>query len=109
MPHYLFHVVQTRDHWATLVEHPQDESIVIGALMEKLGGRMLNFYYTFGEYDSIGIAELPDGVAAQAVCTAGMVRGSLESIRATRLLTVEETLAALRQAGDAPLPPPSKG
>ncbi len=109
MPHYLFHVVQTRDHWATLVEHPQDESSVVGALMEQLGGRMLSFYYTFGEYDSIGIAELPDDVAAQAVCAAGMVRGSLESIQATRLLTVEETLEALRQAREAPLPRPSKG
>lgn len=109
MAHYLFHVVQTREQWAALMDHPEDRRQAIGGLLEQLGGRMLSFYYTFGEYDSIGIAELPDDVTAQAVVAAGMARGHLESIQATRLLTMEETLEALRKAREAPLPLPAGG
>jgi uncharacterized protein with GYD domain len=46
--------------------------------LERLGGKLLAFYVTFGEYDYIGIAEAPNDEVAMrfllGLCSAGNVK-----------------------------------
>jgi uncharacterized protein with GYD domain len=53
MPHYMFQFTYTPEAWATLSKNPQDRTEAIRGLIEKQGGRLIAFYYCFGEYDGV--------------------------------------------------------
>src|SRR5207249_10683919 len=53
------------------------------------GGRLEAFYFTFGEADAIGIAELPDNVTAAALSLAINASGVV-GVKTTVLLTTDE-------------------
>ena len=50
--------------WATLRKNPQDRTEAVRVLVEQYGGRLLAFYYCFGEYDGVLLLEAPDDLAA---------------------------------------------
>jgi uncharacterized protein with GYD domain len=89
----------TAETWAALAKNPVDRREAIGALATKLGGRLVELYYTFGEYDGFVLSDMPDDVSAAAVAIAAVTPGHVRSIKTTRVLTVEETMEALRKAG----------
>ena len=66
MPTYMTQFSYTASASAALVKNPEDRGAAVAALMEKLGGRMLNTYYTFGEYDGVVIFEAPEDITAMA-------------------------------------------
>jgi uncharacterized protein with GYD domain len=49
------HVSYTPEAWAALTQTPEDRSEAFGRLAETMGGRMLSFYNSFGEYDVLVI------------------------------------------------------
>lgn len=49
---------------------------------EAMGGKLLGFYLTFGEYDYVGIGEAPSDEVAM---TFGLGLGSLGNVRTTTL------------------------
>ena len=74
------------------------------AVDESLYQRVPNFanafYYCFGEYDGVIILEAPNAIAAAAGSVAGVSAGHLKVNRTTVLLTAEETVEAMRKAGE---------
>src|ERR1700732_2043076 len=48
MPHYLSQVSYTPEAWARLVAHPQDRIEAVRGPIEKLGGRIHNAFFAFG-------------------------------------------------------------
>jgi uncharacterized protein with GYD domain len=48
-----------------LIKNPEDRSAAVGKLIEQLGGKMLGFYYSFGDYDGVIIADMPDNISWQ--------------------------------------------
>jgi uncharacterized protein with GYD domain len=97
----------TADAWAALTKNPADRGEAIGGLAQKLGARMVNLYYCFGEYDGVLIFEAPDDTTATAVILAASAPGHLKATKTTRLLTVEETMEAMRKAGGVSYQAPS--
>ena len=67
-------------------------------LVKSLGGKMLAYYFTFGEYDGFSIIELDDNVAAAA---AGLIIAGTGAVttKTTVLLTTEEIDRATRKSG----------
>ncbi|NIV76385.1 MAG: GYD domain-containing protein, partial [Gammaproteobacteria bacterium] len=53
-----------------LVGNPQDRKPQAARIMEKLGGSLIDFYFTFGEWDAVILVELPDDAHAMAVAMA---------------------------------------
>jgi uncharacterized protein with GYD domain len=106
---YMVQGAYTAEALATMVKNPQDRSIPVRELMQKLGGRMIGFYFCYGEYDIVTIGELPDDSAATAVALAALSQGYLKAYKTTRLLTVEETMEAMRKAGGLGFRGPSAG
>ncbi|MBX6773346.1 MAG: GYD domain-containing protein [Chloroflexi bacterium] len=98
---YMTQFAYTADAWKALTRSPEDRREAIGALAQRLGGRLVSLYYAFGEYDGVVISDMPDDVSAAALAIAAAAPGHLKAMRTTRLLTVEETLEALRRAGAA--------
>ena len=99
MPHYMFQFTYTPEAWAALSKNPQDRTEAVRALIEQHGGRMLAFFYCFGEYDGLVILEAPDDIAAAAGSVAGVSAGHLKVNQTTRLLTAEEGMEVMRRAG----------
>src|SRR5215469_17954626 len=106
---YMVQFAYTAEAWAQLSKIPQDRSGPVRELAQKLGGRLVGFYYCFGEYDGVGLFELPDDTAAIATSVAAVAPGHIKAIKTTRLFTVEETMEALRTVGSLAFQGPSKG
>ncbi len=83
-----------------LIKNSEDRSIAVKNMIEKLGGKMLAFYYCFGDYDGIVIAEFPDNISGLATTMTSYAAGGVVSIKTTILITVEEAMSAMKKASD---------
>jgi uncharacterized protein with GYD domain len=106
---YMIQAAYTAEAWATMTKSPQDRRIPIRETAQKLGGRLIDVYYCFGEYDAFVLVELPDDNAALATAMAAVTPGHLKAIKTTKLFSVEETMEAMRKAGSLAFQGPSKG
>jgi len=103
---YMVQFAYTPEAWAALVKNPEDRSAPVKALAERLGGRMLNMYYCFGEYDGFVILEAPDETTAMAAVLAAIAPGHLKATKTTVLFTVEQAMEAMGKAGEIVYPAP---
>ena len=99
MPLYLSKVSYTPDTWANLIGKPEDRRLAAQSYIESVGGKLHGFWYAFGTYDGYNLWEAPDNVSMAAVALAISAGGALSSFETTVLLTVDETMDALRKAG----------
>jgi uncharacterized protein with GYD domain len=106
MPMYLTRFSYTPETWAKLIQNPEDRRAAATQYIEALGGTLHGYWYAFGEHDAYTIYEAPDNVAMAANSLAIASGGALSSLETIVLLTVEETLDALRQAGSINYRPP---
>ena len=100
MANYLMRFSYTPETWARMIQNPEDRRDAARAYIEKVGGSLQGFWYGYGEYDGYALFEAPDNVSMAAAVMAIAGGGALSSVETTVLLTVEETLEALRQAGE---------
>jgi len=98
MPFFLHQVSYTPEALARLIANPQDRFEVVRAPIEKLGGKVMNSYFAFGQYDAVLITEMPDNVSAAAIALAFSAGGSLRTMQTTALMTNAEGLEAFRKA-----------
>ena len=106
MPMYLTRFSYTPEAWARMAKNPEDRRDAARSYIESVGGKLHGFWYAFGEYDGYNLWEAPDNVSMAAVAIALGGGGSLSKTETTVLLTVEETLEALRRAGSVGYRPP---
>ena len=98
MPLYLTRFSYTPETWARLTENPEDRRKAAQEYIESVGGKLHGFWYAFGEHDGYDLWEAPDNVSMAAVALAITGGGALSSFETTVLMTVEETMDALRKA-----------
>src|SRR5579862_7700559 len=108
MPSYLVQAAYTSEAIAALVKNPQNRMEVVRKSAESLGGKLVGGWLSFGEYDVVLIAEMPDNVSAAAIAMAAAAGGSLRTIRTTPLLNAEEGLAAVKKAASSGYTPVQK-
>ena len=85
--------------WAAMMKNPDDRKAAVSKLLAALGGRLIDFYFCFGEYDFVLYGELPDDVTSMTAVLAALAHGHLKTTKTTKLLTVEEAMQAMGQAG----------
>ena len=98
MPFFLHQVSYTPEALARLIANPQDRFDAVRSPIEKLGGRVMNSYFAFGQYDAVLITEMPDHVSAAAIALAFGAGGSLRNCQTTTLMSNAEGLEAFRKA-----------
>ena len=98
MPLYLSKFSYTPETWARLIAHPEDRRRAAQDYIESVGGKLHGFWYAFGEHDGYNLWEAPDNVSMAAVVLAISGGGALSSRETTVLMSVEDTLEALRRA-----------
>jgi uncharacterized protein with GYD domain len=107
MPQYMTQFALQPQAWNALVANPSDRSEPLRAMAEKLGGRLISFHYTMGEWDGVTVIEAPDETTAIAAVLAAIAPGHLRATRMTRLIPVSEAMAAMRKAQGLNFPPPT--
>ncbi len=103
---YLTRFSYTPETWARLSQKPEDRRDAAREYIEAVGGKLHGFWYAFGEYDAYSLLEAPDNVSIAAVAMAISGGGALSKYETTVLLTVEETMDAMRKARDIKYRPP---
>jgi uncharacterized protein with GYD domain len=98
MAKYLFQATHTSEAWAAQVRTPQNRVEMIRPVIAGLGGHIASVYYAFGEYDMVGIVEMPHHVSMAACALAAATGGAAQAIKTIPLMTVEDGLEALRKA-----------
>jgi uncharacterized protein with GYD domain len=98
MPLYLSKFSYTPETWAKLIRKPEDRRKAAQMYIESVGGKLHGFWYAFGAHEGYNLWEAPDNASMAAVELAIRAGGALSSFNTTVLLTVEDTLAALRKA-----------
>jgi uncharacterized protein with GYD domain len=106
MPLYLSRFSYTPETWARLIENPEDRRTAAQSYIEAVGGKLHGFWYAFGERDGYTLWEAPDNASMAAVALALSGGGAISSLETTVLLTVDETMDALRKAGEVQYRPP---
>jgi uncharacterized protein with GYD domain len=94
MPLYLSRFSYTPETWARLIGRPEDRAQAARSYIESVGGKLHGFWYAFG----YNLWEAPDNVSMAAVALAISGGGALSSFETTVLLSVDETIEALRTA-----------
>jgi uncharacterized protein with GYD domain len=106
MPQYLGRFSYTADAVRALVNDPQDRSVAAREAVESLGGTLLGYWYAFGEFDGVFIADAPDNATAAAVAMAVAGAGALSKLETTVLIGMDEAQEAMRKAAAATYRPP---
>jgi uncharacterized protein with GYD domain len=79
---------------------PEDRADQVARLISKVGGRLIAFYVTFGEYDFLAIAEAPNDVQMAAALFAAGSGAGVTDLRTTVALTSIEAKGAFAAAAD---------
>jgi uncharacterized protein with GYD domain len=101
MTHYLIRW-QFKDATAkALVDKPQNRTAPARGLIEGFGGKLLSYYFSFGEYDGIAICEFPDQISVAACSMKAASTGAFARFETTVLMTAAEAEEAMKKAKEA--------
>ncbi len=106
MPLYLGRFSYTTDAMKALLDDPQDRSAAAREVAESLGGKLVGFWFAFGEFDGVFLMEAPDNASAAALAMAVGAGGALSEVETTVLLDMDEAQDAMRKAAAATYRPP---
>jgi uncharacterized protein with GYD domain len=106
MPLYLTRFSYTPETWARLIANPEDRRKAATEYVESVGGKLQGFWYAFGSHDGVTLWEAPDDVSIAAVVLAIGSGGAVTNLETTVLMTVEDTMEAMRTAQRVKYRPP---
>jgi uncharacterized protein with GYD domain len=98
MASYLLQVAYTPEAWSAMIANPQDRSKAVSSAVKKLGGKVEKFWMSFGDYDIVGVVDMPDSVSAAAFAMAVAAGGACKSVKTTPLLSQGEAIEAMGKA-----------
>jgi uncharacterized protein with GYD domain len=90
----------TRDAVKGMIVRPEDRADATARLLSKIGGRLLGYYLTFGDFDFLTIAEAPNDMQMAAALLAAGSGGGVTDLRTTVAMTSVEAKGAFSAASD---------
>ena len=108
MATYLLQVGYTAEAWASMLANPHDRIEVVRPVVEKLGGKITQAWFSFGDYDLVTIIEMPGNVEAAAFSLAAAAGGAMRAIKTTPLLSTAQGIEAMKKAAGSGYKAPSK-
>jgi uncharacterized protein with GYD domain len=100
MPIYITLGRYTRDAIKGMLIKPEDRAEAVSRLLAKVGGRLVGYYVTFGEYDFLLIAEAPDNTQMAAALLAAGAGAGVTDLKTTVAMTSIEAKGAFAAASD---------
>ena len=106
MAFYALQASYTQVGWAALLGSPENRLDAVRPVVERLGGTIVNGWFSFGDHDLLIICEMPDNVSAAALSMAVSAGGAIKAAKTSVLLTFEQGVEALQKAKRAEYAPP---
>ena len=94
MGRYMIQIKYNADSTKGLVANPHDRKPQASEVMEKMGGKLIDFYFTLGDWDALIIVELASDTHAMAVAMAD-VAGGVGNTKVTALYSMDDAVAAM--------------
>jgi len=101
MPTFMVQASYTNTAWGKLVQRPENRMEALQPIMERLEGKILSWYYTFGDYDVVVMFEVPNNITAAAVSMAIAGSGAVKAFKTTVLMSPDEGFDAMLLAQGA--------
>ncbi len=101
MPTFMVQASYTNTAWSHLVQRPENRMEALTPVMDQLGGHILAWYYTFGDYDVVVLFEVANNVTAAAVSMAIAGSGAVKAFKTTVLMLPDEGFDAMLLAQGA--------
>lgn len=99
MPLYMIQARFTSEAWEALYTSDVDRREVISKMLSDSGGRLIDYYFSFGDSDVIVVTEAPDNITAASAVIAVARSGAVTDVRTTVLMSYEDGIAALNSSG----------
>ena len=106
MPLYMIQARFTSEAWEALYVSSVDRREILSKMLEDADGRLIDYYFSFGDSDVIVVAEAPDNVTAASAVIAIAKSGAVSDVRTTVLMSYDEGIEALRRSGSMGYSPP---
>ena len=100
MPIYITQGRYTREAIKGMLVKPEDRAEAVSRALSKVGGRLIGYYLTFGEYDFMTVAEAPDNTQMAVVLLAAGSGGGVSDLKTTVAMTSVEAKGAFAAASD---------
>jgi len=100
MPTFITQGRYTREAIKGMVTRPEDRADAASRLFAKAGGRLVNYYVTFGEYDFLLIGEVPSETQMAAILLAVASGGGVTDLRTNLAMNSIEAKGVFAAAGD---------
>ena len=100
MPRYLHQFGYSTESIKGMVTTPQNRREAAEKLFSAAGGKVIDMYFCFGEFDGIAISEFPSQVDVTTVALTVGASGAFSKMQTTVLIDMDEAVQAMRQAGE---------
>ena len=102
MPRYLHQFSYSTESMQAITAKPQNRKTAAAKVFKAAGGKIVDMYYCFGDYDGVVISEFPSNVDAAALALTVGSSGAFSRIQTTPLITVDESIEAMKKANAIP-------
>lgn len=99
MPLFMTEAKFTEESLKALANRPSNRPEMVARVIEAHDGKLLQFYWVFGDADVILIYECPRSEDAMAILLKLSSGGAVKFHKTTALLSNEEAMGAMRKAG----------
>ena len=106
MPLYMIQARFTAEAWTALYTSHTDRREILSKMLEDAHGRLIDYYFSFGDSDVVVITEAPDNVTAASAVIAIARAGAVTDVRTTVLMSYDEGIEALKRSGSMAYSPP---
>lgn len=96
---FMYQASYTAESWAAQIKKPQNRVETIGRqVCKSVGGKLIGGWLSFGDYDIVIIADVPNKESMAAIALAVGSGGAIKSSKTTVLMTAKEGVVALKKA-----------
>jgi uncharacterized protein with GYD domain len=100
MPTYITQGRYTREAIKGMIVKPEDRADAVSRAMARVGGRLIGYYVTFGDYDFLTICDAPDETHMMAALLAAASGGGVTDLRTTVAVSSVDAAGAFAAAAD---------
>ena len=99
MPRYLHQFGYSTESVKGMVSTPQNRREAAERLFNAAGGKLIDMYFCFGQFDGVAISEFPSQVDAATVALTVGASGAFSTMQTTVLIDMDEAVQAMQKAG----------
>lgn len=107
MARYLFEIELAPQAFAAFIKNPGDRGQANRAVIESVGGNLVEYYFAVGSSKVYLIAENLNEMSAQALIIAVLAGGVVACVKSVAILTSAEAVEAMKMAGGTGYRPPA--